>query len=103
MKTEELKKAVERILESPVRRELRNNMLLLKPEDVAEMFDIGVRDVQERFGHWAEYPVEVVEKASQGPGAVLRFPDGQRVEIYFKQDSSAGLVVVMANRDEKGD
>lgn len=75
----ELNKRAKEILESEVPRNRRNNMVLASTEDLSRIFDITLAQVQERYGHWDQYTLEVVEKTDTG--YLLRFPGGQECKM----------------------
>ena len=80
----ELDKHARDILTNDVPRNLRNNRILAKVEDLAEIFALNLRKVQDLYGHWDTYTLEVVGETPNG--YLLRFThdrDGRIIKMEF--------------------
>lgn len=73
------------ILKSDVPRSLRNNMVLANTEDLSRILGMTLREVQEKYGRWDTYTLEVVKETKSG--YLLRYPDGQEIRMGWENEN----------------
>lgn len=79
----ELDDRAKAILKSDVPRSLRNNMVLANTEDLSRILGITLSEVQEKYGRWDTYTLEVVKETESG--YLLRFPDKQEIRMGWEK------------------
>ena len=77
----DIDKRVREIINSPVKRTLRNNMVLATVDDLAVIFETTLQSVQKEYGMWSKYAIKVV--GGDMEGYTLHFPCGTVVEMKW--------------------